>query len=155
MLARLAADLTLILHAAFVAAVVLGGFAWLRWRWAPWLHLPMAAWGAWIEIAGRLCPLTLLENRLREAAGVAGYAGGFIEHYLLAALYPDGLTRDTQMLLGAGVVAINVAIYAWVWRRRRAQSAHIARQRGFEIRPPTASISTRRKLKHPKRDAAS
>lgn len=129
MLDRLAADLTLIVHAVFVVAVVFGGFAWLRWRWAPWLHLPMAAWGAWVEIAGRLCPLTVLENQLREAAGAAGYAGGFIEHYLLAALYPDGLTRQTQLLLGAGVVVINVAIYAWVLRRRRARSAHCPTKR--------------------------
>ncbi|MEQ9004986.1 MAG: DUF2784 domain-containing protein [Pseudomonadales bacterium] len=149
MLARLAADLTLIVHAAFVAAVVLGGVAWLRWRWAPWLHLPMAAWGAWVEIAGRLCPLTVIENRLREAAGSAGYGGGFIEHYLLAALYPEGLDRNTQLLLGAGVIAINLAIYFWVWRRRRARSAHIARQRRIEIRPRTASISTRHESKHP------
>lgn len=119
MLARIAADLTLIVHAAFVAGVVLGGLAWLRWRCAPWVHLPVAAWGAWVEIAGRICPLTVLENRLLQAAGEAGYSGGFIEHYLLWALYPSGLTRGTQLLLGLGVIAINGAIYAWVWRRRR------------------------------------
>jgi hypothetical protein len=120
-LARVAADLTLIVHAAFVVGVVLGGLAWLRWRFAPWLHLPVAAWGAWVEIAGTRCPLTTLENHLLEAAGAAGYQGGFIEHYLLAALYPSGLTRSTQLVLGLIVIVINLCAYGWVWRRRSAR----------------------------------
>jgi hypothetical protein len=119
MLARIAADLTLIVHAAFIAGVVLGGLAWLWWRWAPLLHLPIAVWGAWVEIAAATCPLTTLENHLLEAAGAAGYHGGFIEHYLLLTLYPTGLTRTTQLLLGGGVIVVNLCIYAWVWRRRR------------------------------------
>jgi hypothetical protein len=126
MLYQLAADLVLLVHLAFVAAVVFGALAWLWLRWAPWLHLPIAAWGAYVEIAGRLCPLTTLENDLLQAAGEAGYRGGFVAHYLLAVLYPDGLTRQLQWLLAAVVVLINVAIYAWVWQRRRSRAATAA-----------------------------
>ena len=109
---RLLADAVLVTHAAFVAFVMLGGLlAWRRPRLA-WLHLPVVAWGAGIELTGGICPLTPLENQLRSLAGEQGYPGGFIEHYLLALLYPDGLTRNVQLALGLLVLAVNVAIYA-------------------------------------------
>jgi hypothetical protein len=121
-LARAAADAVLVLHAAFVAFVVAGGLAVARVPRLAWLHLPAAAWGAAISFGGWICPLTPLENALRRAAGEAGYAGGFVERYLLAALYPEGLTRGVQVALGVGVVAINVAAYAHAWARRRRRS---------------------------------
>lgn len=119
MLPRLAADLILIVHLAFVLFVVFGGLLALRWRRAPLLHLPALAWGVFVEASGRICPLTPLENHFRIAAGEAGYAGGFIEHYLLSLLYPEGLTRPVQWMLAGGVLAINLAVYALVLRRRR------------------------------------
>ncbi len=120
---RLLADAVLLAHAAFVAFVVLGGLLALRWPRLAWLHLPAAAWGAGIEFAGGICPLTPLENHWRRLAGEQGYAGGFIEHYVLALLYPDGLTREVQLALGILVLAINAAIYAFVWRRKRTSRA--------------------------------
>jgi hypothetical protein len=93
----------------------------LRWRWALWLHLPALLWGAWIELSGGICPLTPLENSLRRSAGEAGYAGGFIEHYLLPILYPTALTRELQLVLAALLVSVNVVIYTWVWRRSRGE----------------------------------
>lgn len=117
---RLAADLVLVVHLAFVLFVVFGGLLALRWRWTAWLHLPVALYGFLIEVVGWVCPLTPLENRLRRAAGEAGYEGGFIEHYLLPILYPGGLTREVQLLLALLVVIVNVTIYALVWRRHRA-----------------------------------
>lgn len=111
------ADALLLLHGLFIAWVVLGGLAvWARPRLA-WLHLPCAAWGAAVELAGWICPLTPLEQRWRAAAGEAGYSGGYIEHYLTAAIYPDGLTRDVQVALGLAVVAINAALYGAASRR--------------------------------------
>ena len=121
---RLAADAVLLLHLGFIAFAVLGGLLALRWRLAPWLHLPAVAWAAWIEASGGLCPLTPLEHALRRAAGEAGEGGGdgggFVERHLLAMLYPDGLTRGVQVALGLGVVAVNLLAYALVRRRRRA-----------------------------------
>jgi hypothetical protein len=113
------ASLVLAVHGAFVLFVVAGGALVLRWPRVAWAHLPAAAWGAGIELAGGICPLTPLENRLRELAGQAGYDGGFVEHYLLAWLYPDGLTREIQLALGLAVVIVNVAVYATVWMRSR------------------------------------
>ena len=118
MIHRLAAYAVLLLHLGFILFVLLGGLLALRWRWAPMLHLPAAAWGVYVELSGGLCPLTPLENRLRSAAGEAGYTGGFIEHYLLALIYPAGLTHEIQYVLAAIVVGVNGLAYAWVWRRR-------------------------------------
>lgn len=116
----LLADLVVVLHGLFIVFVVLGGILALRWRWVIWLHLPAAAWGALVELAGWWCPLTPLENRYRRMAGQEGYSGGFIETYLVPIIYPGALTREIQVALGVSVVVINVAIYAWVLRSRRA-----------------------------------
>ena len=105
-------------HALFVAFVVVGGLPALRWPWMAALHLPAAAWGALIELRGWICPLTPLENSLRQAAGDAGYQGGFIEHYVLPVLYPAGLTRGVQLTLGAAVIAVNLLVYGAVLVRR-------------------------------------
>ena len=114
----LLADAVLLAHAAFVAFVVLGGFLVLRWQRLAWVHLPVVAWGAGIEFTGGICPLTPLENHLRALAHEQGYAGGFVEHYVFGLLYPEGLTRDLQIALGLGVLALNAAVYAWLWYRR-------------------------------------
>ena len=118
MIYRLLADLTVIGHGLFVLFVVFGGLLVLRSPRVAWLHAPSAAWGAWIEFQGWVCPLTPLENHLRRLGGGAGYGGGFVEHYVLPILYPPGLTRDVQILLGFLVCALNLAVYGWVIRRR-------------------------------------
>ena len=116
---RLLADFVLVVHAAFVAFVMLGGLAVLRWPRLAWVHLPVVIWGAGIEFAGGICPLTPLENHWRRLAGEQGYTGGFVEQYVLAALYPEGLTRGMQLALGLLVIAVNAVIYFRVWTRHR------------------------------------
>ena len=110
------ADLTLCLHAGFVLFVIFGGLLVLRWRWIAWLHLPAAAWGAFVEFTGWICPLTPLENWLRAQGGETSYRSDFIAQYLLPMLYPGDLTRDLQLLLGTGVVVLNTAVYWWLWQ---------------------------------------
>lgn len=118
-MAALLADAVVVLHLLFVAFVVAGGLLVWRWPALAWLHVPAALWGATVEWTGWICPLTPLENRLRAAAGQAGYESGFVEHYLLPLLYPAALTRGTQLVLGAVVVVVNVAVYARWWHARR------------------------------------
>lgn len=118
MTTRLLADAVLLLHGLFILFAVLGGLlVWRRPRLA-WLHLPAAAWAGWVVSAGWICPLTPLENALRRSAGEAGYSGGFVEHYLLGLIYPDGLTRPVQIALGIGVLLFNAALYALLVARR-------------------------------------
>ena len=123
MLPRLAADAVLVFHLAFIVFALLGGLLAICWRWMVWLHLPAAGWGFFVEVTGRICPLTPLENMLREQAGSSGFSGGFVAHYLVPLIYPAGLTPDIQWLLAGGVVAVNLAVYgALLVHRRTAQA---------------------------------
>ena len=111
MIYRALADLVLVVHLTFVLFVVLGGLLVLRWPRAAWLHIPAAIWGVMIEYTGWICPLTPLENSFRARGGEMGYSGGFIEHYIQPLLYPAGLTRGTQIVLGSFVLLLNLGAY--------------------------------------------
>lgn len=117
-LVRTLADAVAVLHFVFIIFVMVGGLIALKWPHAMWIHLPAALWGAWIEFAGGICPLTPLENWLRERGGERGYGTGFIAHYVLPLIYPGEMTETVRIALGFAVVGINVGIYAWVWRRK-------------------------------------
>ena len=116
------ADAIVVLHLAFVLFVVFGGLLALKWPRAAWAHVPAAAWGVAIEFFGWICPLTPLENELRLRAGRTSYEGDFIGRYLLPVIYPDGLTRETQLALGACALLLNVGIY-WLVLKRRGRGA--------------------------------
>lgn len=116
---RILADLVAVVHLGFVLFVVFGGILVLRWRSVMWLHLPAVVWGVLLELAGWTCPLTPLENWLRDMGEEAGYRGGFVEYYLLSILYPEDLTRDLQMVLGFVALAVNLPIYWRVFPRAR------------------------------------
>ena len=111
MLYGILADIVVFIHLLFVVFAVLGGGLIFWRRRVMWLHLPAILWAIWIELAGGICPLTPLENRLRYRAGQGGYGGDFVEHYVMPLLYPDGLTRNIQILLGLGVLFFNLTLY--------------------------------------------
>lgn len=117
MLYGLLADVVVLLHLLFVIFVLFGGLLALKWPWVVRLHLPAAAWGALVEFSGWLCPLTPLENWLREQAGQQTYRTDFLDRYLLPILYPDGLTREMQFVLGSIVLLVNGTVYGILWRR--------------------------------------
>jgi hypothetical protein len=115
---RLLADLIVFVHVAFVVFALLGGILAARWRPFVWIHLPAVIWAAIVEFFGWVCPLTPLENWLRRKAGQGGYPSDFVAHYILPVLYPEGLTHNVQIALGALVLLINLAIYGWLFRAR-------------------------------------
>ena len=122
MLYGIAADLLVVVHLAFVGFVVLGGFAVPRRPRLAWVHVPAVAWGVGIELTGRICPLTPVEQWLRMEAGATGYEGDFIAHYLLPVLYPAGLTHGAQIVLGVVAGGINAGAYGWwAWSVRRGR----------------------------------
>jgi len=113
------AEIVVVLHFLFVVFAVLGGFLVWRWRWVAWLHVPAAIWAVMIEFGGWICPLTPLEVWLRQQAGQGGYEGGFLAHYVTPLLYPEPLTREIQIMLGAALLILNAAIYWRAFRKRR------------------------------------
>lgn len=119
MIYGLAADAVLGAHLMFVLFVVLGGLLTLRRAAIAWLHMPALAWAVFVDLSGSICPLTPLEVTLRHRAGEAGYSGDFVSHYLVALIYPEAMTRNLQIGLGAAVLLVNAAIYFVSWRRRR------------------------------------
>jgi hypothetical protein len=127
---RILADAVLLAHGAFIVFVVLGALFALRWPGALWLHAPAALWGAWVELAGRVCPLTPLENHFRRLGGLQGYEEGFIERYLVPLIYPGALTREVQFALGVLVLAINAGVYAWVLHRRKGKGGTAHQREG-------------------------
>ncbi len=119
MIYLISAYLVFLLHLAFIVFVPLGGLLVLRRRWWAWVHVPVFLWGAGISFIDWICPLTPLENWLRERGGALGYEGGFIEHYLAPIIYPAGLTRTYHYLTGAFVLLLNLVVYAIAFRRNK------------------------------------
>jgi hypothetical protein len=118
MIFSLAANALVLIHLGFILFVVLGGFLLLRWPRMVWIHLPAVIWGALVEINNWICPLTPWEQQLRQAAGSSGYQGGFVEHYLLPVIYPEGITDKIQLVLGLAVILINLVFYGrWLHHR--------------------------------------
>jgi len=114
------ASVVVAFHLTFVLFVVFGGVLLVRWRRIVWVHVPSVVWGIVIESTGYICPLTPIENLFRELGGELGYRGGFLEQYILPILYPIGLTRGDQLVLGMFVFVINVVFYwyAFIYKKR-------------------------------------
>ncbi|MGC2235081.1 MAG: DUF2784 domain-containing protein [Pyrinomonadaceae bacterium] len=120
MIYRILADLILTAHFGFIVFVIFGGLLVLYRRFVLWLHLPALVWGILIEFFRLTCPLTTLENYLRQLGGEDGYEGGFIEHYVSALVYWQ-MTAQRQILLGVVLIAFNLLIYFFVFQKSRAR----------------------------------
>jgi len=129
MIYRIAADFVLVVHLAFIVLVIAGALPVFRYAWFAWIHLPVASWGVFVEVTGRICPLTTLENALRISAGQEGYTVSFIERYLMPVIYPAGLTRNTQLWLAGSVVAINAILYVLILLRTKRRQQHHGNKR--------------------------
>ena len=116
MLNNFLADIIVFVHLLFILFVTLGGLLVLKWKWVVYLHIPAAIWGALIEFMGWICPLTPFENHMRRLGGESGYSGDFVEQYIIPLVYPSGLTREIQIMLGIAVIVINMAVYFVVIR---------------------------------------
>lgn len=110
-----------VIHFAVVLFVIVGALLVVRWPRVAWVHLPVIAWVIFAEWFEKICPLTFLENWLRQKGGGSFYNGGFVDHYITPVLYPDGLTHPMQIILGTLILVVNVTLYAiaFVWHRNR------------------------------------
>lgn len=122
---RLLADLVLVLHLAFVFFALFGGLlVWRKPRLWVW-HLAALAWGLVVQWANWICPLTPLENHFRQLSGQAGYTGSFIEQVIVRVLYPDLLTPALRYWLGLVLLAVNLAVYLFVYRQWKRHALQV------------------------------
>lgn len=101
-------------HFAFLAFGIFGGF--LAWRrpWLIWLQVLSAAWLILIVVAGLSCPLTWLEDRGREGAGLPPLNGGFLDNHAAGVFYPHGYEWAAQLVVA---VIILISWAGFVLRR--------------------------------------
>ncbi|WP_430931644.1 DUF2784 domain-containing protein [Saccharicrinis sp. 156] len=119
MVYKVLADIIFMLHLFFIVFVVLGGILVLRWEKLVWVHIPLALWGVIVEWGNFICPLTPLENKLRELGGGTGFELSFTEQYLYPIVYIDNLNREVQLVLGLIVLFINFVVYSMVFLRKK------------------------------------
>lgn len=121
MLYRILTTATVIVHFAFLAYVVTGGFIAWRWPRTIWLHLAAAGWGFATVLFGIVCPLTYAEDWFRKKAGEQGLHTGFIDTYLEGVLYPQRFAGLMQLLAGLAVATSWIG-YAMLRVRRSRQT---------------------------------
>ena len=113
----IAANLTLIIHFIFIIFVVFGALLFLISKKIVFIHFPFLIWGCYVEFTNSICPLTYLENWLLQKANLTTYSESFIQNYLLPIVYPANLTKDIQTYLGITLIAINIAIYVFIFNK--------------------------------------
>ena len=116
----MAADLVVLFHVLYIGFATFGGALVIRWPRIAYAHLPAALWGALVEFFQLTCPLTTLEWSLRGL----GQETTFVERYVMPIIYPPGLTRDDQFVIGTTFVAINLMFYGLALYRQRRRRKH-------------------------------
>jgi multisubunit Na+/H+ antiporter MnhB subunit len=118
----IAADVVAIVHAAYVTFVIGGlaliligiarGWEWVRGPWFRVAHLAAIVIVCAQWFAGMTCPLTELENRLREMAGGTGYPHNFVGYWVDWLIFYDlprwvfSVAYTTFALIVAGALII-------------------------------------------------
>ena len=104
-----------VLHLAFLAYMVFGGFLALRKFALIWPHIATTVYSIYVTITSFTCPVTTLEKELLLMAGRTPYEGSFTAHYLRDTLYPAQY-ETAVWLTGMGIAVVSQVI---VLRRRR------------------------------------
>ena len=113
----MAANLTLIVHFAFILFVVFGALLFFVATKIVFIHIPAFIWGSYIELTHSICPLTYLENWFLHKANLTTYSEGFIQNYLVFIVYPTNLSKDLQIYLGIVILVANMIIYGLIISR--------------------------------------
>jgi len=117
-----AADLTLIVHFAFIIFVVFGALLFFVSTKIIYVHVPALIWGIYIEITHSICPLTYLENWFLQKANLTTYSEGFIQNYLVPVVYPMNLTDDLQTYLAIVLIVANMLMYGLIISKSKKKS---------------------------------
>ncbi|HTT77874.1 MAG TPA: DUF2784 domain-containing protein [Candidatus Binataceae bacterium] len=129
------ADTVAIVHAAYIAFVVLGlalivvgasaGAGWARNFTLRTIHLCAILVVCAEVITGIRCPLTMLENVLRIRAGAAAYQNDFIGYWVDRLIFYD-FPPWVFALLYFGFASL-VVLSWWRWPPRRPNWARMAK----------------------------
>ena len=111
---ELAADLTLIVHFAFIIFVVFGALLFFVSTKIIYVHVPALIWGIYIELTHSVCPLTYLENWFLQKANLTTYSEGFIQNYLVPIVYPKNLTDNLQIYFAIVLIVANMIMYGLI-----------------------------------------
>ena len=111
---ELAANLTLIVHFAFIIFVVFGALLFFVATKIFYAHIPALIWGIYIELTHSVCPLTYLENWFLQKTNFTMYSESFIQNYLVPIVYPKNLTEDLQIYFAIVIVVINSIFYGFI-----------------------------------------
>ena len=109
-----AANLTLIVHFAFINFVVFGALLFFVSTKIIYFHVPALIWGIYLELSHSVCPLTYLENWFLQKANLIIYSEGFIQNYLVPIVYPKNLTEDLQTYLAIILIVANLIVYGLI-----------------------------------------
>ena len=109
-----AANLTLIVHFAFIIFVVFGSLLFFVTTKIFYVHIPALIWGIYIELTHSVCPLTYLENWFLQKANLTTYSEGFLQNYVLPIVYPKNLTEDLQTYLAIVLIVANTIVYGFI-----------------------------------------
>jgi len=109
-----AADLTLIVHFAFIIFVVFGALLFFVSTKIIYVHVPALIWGIYIELTHSVCPLTYLENWFLQKANLTTYSEGFIQNYLVPIVYPKNLTDSLQIYFAIVLIVANMIMYGLI-----------------------------------------
>ncbi|MGO9606020.1 MAG: DUF2784 domain-containing protein [Candidatus Binataceae bacterium] len=119
---RMLADAVVVFHAAYVAFVVLGfaailagaalGVRWARNFWFRVIHLAAITLVLVEALIGMICPLTLLEDRLRVRAGDTAYPGDFVGYWVHRLIFYDWPPWVFAVLYAGFTVAVLAAFIA-------------------------------------------
>ncbi len=115
----LLADFVALIHAGFIAFVVIGfaliiAGATMHWRWTRnfrfrLVHLLAIGFVCAESVAGYVCPLTLLEDHWRRLGGSSGYPYDFIGYWIDRLIYfdfPPILFMAVYLLFGIAVLGV-------------------------------------------------
>jgi hypothetical protein len=112
------AEAVVVLHLAFLAYMVFGGFLALRRFRLIWPHIATTVYSFYVTLTSFTCPATRLEKWLLEMGGETPYEGSFIARYVRGTLYPP--EYETAIWMTAMAVAIASQAFVLTRRRRHA-----------------------------------
>lgn len=118
-MAGVLANATALVHFMCLLYIGLGGF--LGWRHPKSLlvHMFFAAWGFLVLAASLPCPLTALQDYLRDLQGLGSLPGGFNEYYIYGELIPHAWLPAAALI--AVLLLITSYVGAYLQHRRRAR----------------------------------